>query len=486
MVFLYILCMARNIILGREEEKQQLQNCIDSRESQLVIVYGRRRVGKSFLINQFFDERFDFKLVGDNKQSKEEQLFNFYDELKRQTGKNVAVPKDWREAFFQLRDYLETFTDEKKHIIFFDEMPWLDNQKSGFLAAFEYFWNSFGAAKNNLVCIVCGSATAWLVDNFDQNKGGLFNRQNCRIYLEPFTLRETEQFLITQKNINWSRYDICECYMILGGIPYYLNQLSRNLTYSENIDNLFFKKRGALWDEFDHLYNTLFSNAQSHIKIVEAVSSKRIGLSRKEIIEKTKLNDNSEITKMLRNLVDSGFLRAYPFFGKKKQGTFYQLSDFFTMFYYRFIKENYGKDEHFWSHSIDSPARRAWVGFTFEQLCKDHISQIKHKLSIGGVSSEESAWFTKADEVHDGAQIDLLIDRRDRIITVCEMKFSEKPFVIDKDYDLELREKMGTFRDITGTKKAVQLVMVTTYGVKQNMYSSLVQNEVTADDLFAF
>ena len=476
--------MAKDVILGREREIQQLQNCLEARESQLVLVYGRRRVGKSFLINQFFDDRFDFKLVGDNRLTKDEQLFNFSDELKRQSGKNTDVPTSWREAFFQLRDYLESFTDEQKHIIFFDEMPWLDNQKSGFLPAFEYFWNSFGAAKNNLICIVCGSATAWLVDNFDQNKGGLFNRQNCRIYLEPFTLRETEQFLITQKNIQWSRYDICECYMILGGIPYYLNQLSRNLTYSANIDNLFFRKRGALWNEFDHLYKTLFSNSEQYIKLMEIISSKRIGLSRKEIVEKSRFYDNADLTKMLRNLVDSGFLRAYSFFGKKKQGTFYQVSDYFTLFYFKFIKENYGKDEQFWSHTIDNPARRAWAGLTFEQLCKDHITQIKQKLSIGGIISSESAWYTKGDEVHDGAQIDMLIDRQDRVITVCEMKFSEKPFVIDKDYDLELRDKMGTFRAVTGTKKAVQLVMITTYGVKQNMYSSLVQNEVTIEDLF--
>ncbi len=476
--------MSRDVIIGREKEMHVLEICTHTGESQLVLVYGRRRVGKSFLINQFFDGKFDFKLVGDNKMSKNEQLFNFYDELRRQSGKDTGVPKTWREAFFQLRDYLDTFTDSKKRIVFFDEMPWLDNQKSGFLEAFEYFWNSYGAAKNNLMFIVCGSATSWLVENFDQNKGGLFNRQNSRIYLEPFTLRETEQFLVRKKNINWSRYDICECYMILGGIPYYLNQLTNELTCSGNIDNLFFKKRGALWDEFDHLYRTLFSNSERYIKVVETVLSKRIGLSRKEIVEKSGISDNNELSKTLRNLVDSGFLRAYPFFGKKKQGTFYQVSDYFTLFYYKFIKGNYGRDENLWSHSVDNTARRVWAGLTFEQLCKDHTAQIKKKLGIGGIASETSSWFTKATDEHEGAQIDMLIDRRDRIINVCEMKFSEHPFAIDKDCDLSLRNKIGTFKTATKTRKACQLVMVTTYGVKQNMYSGIVQGEVTIDDLF--
>ena len=477
--------MSRELIVSREKEIRQLQECFESKESQLVLVYGRRRVGKSFLINQFFDERFDFKLVGDNRLNKEEQLYNFYDELSRQSGRDVKVPESWRKAFFQLRDYLDGFRDDEKHVVFFDEMPWLDNQKSGFLAAFEYFWNSFGASKNNLMLIVCGSATSWLVDNFDHNKGGLFNRQNCRIYLEPFNLYESEKYLVEKKGINWSRPDICECYMALGGIPYYLNLLSKRLSYSANIDNLFFKKRGALWDEFDHLYKTLFSKSDSYIKIVETLFTKRMGMPKKELLEKSKLPDNSFFTAMLRNLEDSGFIRTYRYFGNKKRGAFYQLSDYFSLFYLKFVKGNYGTDEEFWSHNIGSPSRKAWAGLTFEQVCKDHIRQIKRKLSIGGISSEESSWIVQADDEHDGAQIDMLIDRKDRIIDLCEMKFSEKEFTISKDYDAELRNKIGVFKEVTGTKKAVQLIMVTTFGVKQNAYSSIVQDEVTLDDLFA-
>ena len=476
--------MSKELIIGREHEIQQLTESCNSKESQLVIVYGRRRVGKSFLINQFFDNRFDFKLVGDNRLSKEEQLYNFYDELRRQWGKEIEVPKTWREAFFLLRDYLEAVKTNKRNVVFFDEMPWLDNQKSGFLDAFEYFWNSFGASQNNLMLIVCGSATSWLVDNFEHNKGGLFNRQNCRLYLEPFNLYETEKFLLEKKGINWSRYDICECYMILGGIPYYLDLLSKNMSPGENIDNLFFKRRGALWDEFDNLYKTLFSNSENYIKVVEALFSKKSGMNKTELLAKTKLSDNFSFTAMLRNLSDSGFIRTYCFFGNKKKGTVYQLADYFTMFYLKFVKDNYGSDEKFWTHHLDQPSRRAWAGLTFETLCKDHLEQIKKKLSIAGVSSEVSVWSRQATEEQNGAQIDLLIDRRDRIIDICEMKFSENKFVIDKDYDENLRNKISAFKEATGTRKAVQLVLVTTYGVKQNMYSSRVQGEVTMDDLF--
>lgn len=476
--------MAKELIIGREHEIQLLDDCCDSRESQLVIVYGRRRVGKSFLINQYFDNRFDFKLVGDNRLSKSEQLYNFYDELHRHKKKEVKVPESWREAFFLLRDYLEELDANRKNVVFFDEMPWLDNQKSGFLEAFEYFWNSYGASRNNLILIVCGSVSSWIIDNFEHNKGGLFNRQNCRFFLEPFNLYETEKFLVEKKGINWSRYDIAEIYMVLGGIPYYLDYLSRNMSPSENIDNLFFKKRGLMWDEFDNLYKTLFSNSGNYIKIVEALFMKKEGMNRKELIASTKLSDNAAFTKMLENLMDSGFISSYNFFGNKKRGIVYQLTDYYTMFYFRFVKDNYGKDEEFWSHHLDQPSRRSWAGLTFEMLCKAHLTQIKKSLSILGVSSAVSVWKTKPTEEHNGAEIDMLIDRRDRIIDICEMKFSENKFTIDKDYDEKLRNKIEAFKIETGTKKAVQLVFVTSYGIKQNMYSSRVQGEVILDDLF--
>ena len=472
-----------DLIIGREAELRQLERSYQSKEAQLVIVYGRRRVGKTFLINHFFYKRFDFKLTGDFKADRKVQLDNFHSELEHQTSTSFPKPKDWREAFWQLRDYIDTLSENEKHVFFFDEMPWLDTNKSGFLAAFEYFWNSYGSAKDNLMFIVCGSATSWMVENIEQNKGGLFNRQSCRIYLEPFNLYETEKYL-ESKNIDWNRYTITQAYMILGGIPYYLKQLNKELTFDANIDNLFFRKRAELWDEYEHLYNTLFSNSENYTKIVETLSEKRQGYSRSEISEKTKIADNEKLTKILRNLVDSGFVRAYPYFGKRKQNTFYQLSDYFTFFYLRFVKDNYGKDEHYWSNSLDNPSRAAWEGFTFEQVCKDHFRQIKKKIGISGILCSESGWSVPATDEHSGAQIDMLIDRRDKVISICEMKFANNEYQITKDYDEKLRNKISVFRAVTKTKKALQLVMITTYGLTRVMYSNGIQCQVVLDDLF--
>ena len=477
--------MSRNRIIGRNEEISRLDRCMEDARAQLVIVYGRRRVGKTYLINEYFGSDFAFRLTGAYKQSKIFQLESFVEELNRKTGNSHHALSNWREAFQALRAYLELLSVEEKKIVFFDEMPWLDTPQSDFLATFEWFWNDWASKCENLVFVVCGSATSWMTKHIAENKGGLFNRQSCKIYLEPFTLYETELFLESM-DITWSRYEIAECYMIMGGIPYYLSLLDRSLTYTQNVDKLFFRKRGELWDEFEHLFRTLFSNSNNYIRIVETLSKKAGGFVRGEIAEKTGLPMNGALTNMLHDLEMSGFIRVSKFYGKKKKDARYQLSDYYTAFYFRYIKGNYGKDEHYWSNAIDNPARRAWAGLTFEQLCKDHISQIKRTLGIAGVLSEESIWYTTGDEDIGvaGAQIDLLIERRDRVINICEMKFSINEFVIDRTYDMNLRNKIETFRRMTNCKKSLQTTMITTYGVKRNRYSNIVQSQVSLDDLF--
>ena len=470
-------------LIGRETEIKRLDRALSEGEAQLIIVYGRRRVGKTFLINEYFNASFSFQFTGSEKQTNREQLKNFIMELNIRAKEKFATPKDWTEAFFALRSYLESDKSGEKQVVFFDELPWMDKQRSGFLPAFEWFWNSWGASRRNLVFIVCGSSTSWMVDKIDENKGGLFNRQTCRLYLEPFDLRQTEAYL-NSRNIFWSRYDIVLCYMIMGGIPFYLRLLDNELSFNENIDNIFFGKRAELWNEFEHLYRTLFSNSDQYIKIVEALSSKRRGLSREEIIKATHLPANGVLTKMLANLEKSGFIRTNDMYGYKKREKLYQLSDYYTLFYLKFIKDNYGKDEHFWSNTNDNPSRRVWEGYSYEQICKDHVDQIKKKLGIAGVMTEVSSWVKKGHDEENGAQIDLVIDRRDHIINICEIKFSTREFEIDKSYDMTLKRKVDVFRNNTTTNKTLSVTMITTYGIKRNMYSNYVSKEVIMDDLF--
>lgn len=479
--------MSMKNIIGRQYEVERLQKVLESKESELVVVYGRRRVGKTFLVNEFFDNKFDFKLTGIFGEPTAVQLDRFKVELEECSGIRSKCPENWFKAFDALKAYLKDLNKERK-VVFIDEMPWLDTLKSDFVSALESFWNGWASAQGNIILIACGSATSWMTDKLLENRGGLFNRASTRMFVRPFNLRETELYL-RSKGIEWTRYDIAELYMILGGIPFYLKQLDAKWSCSQNIDNLFFRENAVLCDEFDHLYYSLFKQAKSHISVVEALAKKKMGLTRQEILEATKMPINGKIGTILKNLETNGFVRPYRFFGKKKQETVYQLSDFYSMFYFTYIKENYGKDSHFWTNSLDNPSRLAWSGYTFEQLCKSHLEQIKKRLGISGVLCETSSWFSKGEENDGGvkkrgAQIDLLIDRRDRTVNICEMKFSLSEYAIDAHYEESLRNKIETFRRETATRKSLQMTMITTYGVKKNKYSNRVQNEVVLDDLF--
>ena len=478
-----------NNIIGRENEINRLQLCMERGESQFVVVYGRRRVGKTFLIREFFHNEFTFNFTGIYNATKDIQLANFTTTLQQYWNRNFKIPGNWVEAFRLLREYLEEKKEKgKQRIVFIDELPWLDTQKSDLLTAIEIFWNHWAAWEGDIKFIVCGSATSWITDKILNNTGGLYNRCTMRLFLNPFNLHETELFL-QKKGINWTRYDIALCYMIMGGIPYYLNLLQPDLPLDRNIDELFFVKKAKLWDEHEQLYKTLFKNANEYITVVEALATKRMGLTRNEILAKTGLPNNGLISKVLDDLTYCDFIRKYNYYGNRKRDSLYQLSDFYSMFYYKFIKGSAGKDEHFWSNMANTPERYAWAGNAFEQLCKDHVQQIKKRIGISAVLSEYSSWFCRPDETYGpddrGAQVDLVIDRMDRVINLCEMKFSSGEYEIDKDYEMNLRNKIERFRTTTNTRKALHLTMVTTFGVKRNKYSGIVQSQVTIDDLFS-
>ncbi|MBQ9465805.1 MAG: ATP-binding protein [Muribaculaceae bacterium] len=456
---------------------------MESKESEFVVVYGRRRVGKTFLVRSFFEDKFCFTVTGIYNSSTRDQLSNFVAAL-HQCGAQVnAVPKDWFEAFSLLREHLTTVKTRGKKVIFIDEMPWMDTGRSLFLTAFGHFWNSWAAWQHNIVMIVCGSATAWMSSKILNNTGALYNRATARLHLNPFSLHETEQYLRSMK-MRWSRYDIVQCYMAVGGIPYYLRQLDPQLTVNQNIDRLFFGADAILKDEFSNLYRTLFSNGEAYEKLVTVLATKRIGLTRTEIKRDGAFADNGKLTTMLDNLSASGFVRPYNYYGNRKRDTLYQLADYYTLFYLHFSNGKHGQGANYWVQTTDNPSRRAWSGYAYEQVCKDHLWQIKRRLGIAAVLNESSSWFAKAED-NRGAQIDLVIERRDRVINLCEIKFSINQFVIDKDYDLALRNKIETFRRATKSEtKTLHLTMITTFGVKRGMYSDIVQSEVTLEDLF--
>lgn len=471
-------------IIGRKKELEQLSSALNSDKAELVAVYGRRRIGKTYLVKEFFNDKFDFYATGIFEGSKQDELDAFCDMLrqKQKEGKLLPPILSWMDAFTALRDYLMRLR-KKRIVVFLDELPWFDVPSGQFLKAFEWFWNSWGSTQDNLKMIVCGSATTWMTDRFISGKGGLYNRTTERIYLAPFNLGESEE-LMKYNGLDWDRSLILDTYMVFGGVPFYLGMLKKNLSLDANIDELFFREGAPLRNEYDFLFRSLFKESDYYMRIIDAISRKNMGITRQEIAEQAKASANGSLTKALKNLIDCDFIRKYSSFGKKERNALYQLTDLSILFYKRFVEKYNGKDEHHWSNIIDSPSRRTWTGIAFEQVCLLHVPQIKQALGIAGVQTEVGSWRFAGDEYSAGTQIDMLISRRDRVINICEMKYSSFKYEITLKYNRELRERVSTFRNVTKTRNALYLTMITPWGVKMNANSGVVTQNVTLDHLF--
>jgi AAA+ ATPase superfamily predicted ATPase len=468
-------------IIGREKEQRDLREYMEAKQPDFLVVYGRRRVGKTFLIREYFDGSFCFHTTGLASKDKNEQLFEFNKSLNKYGTEKFDLATSWQESFHQLEYLISKSPEKGKKVIFIDEMPWMDTHKSGFLTGLESFWNGWASGRKDILLIACGSATSWITNKLFRNRGGLYNRVTKRMYLRPFTLSECEAFYKYRK-IMLSRQQMVESYMIFGGIPYYLSLFDKDLSLPQNVDKLCFKAGGVLQGEYDSLYSSLFEHPDKHIKIIETLSKKRKGLTRAEIIANSGLTNSGALTKALAELEDCDFIRKYYSYGKISRDAIYQLIDFYSLFHLNIILENRGRDDNFWVNNLQSGARNAWSGYAFEQVCLAHIDRIKYKLGIAGVSTSIFSWLSKNSS--PGAQIDLVIDRRDGVVNLCEMKYSNSEYTITKKYDGELRNKRQAFRSETKTRQSIHTTFVTTYGLTRNEYWGDIQSEVTMSDLF--
>lgn len=463
-------------IIGRQSEINELNRIMESSSSEFVMVYGRRRVGKTFLIREYFSNKFAFYATGIAQGTLQEQLMNFKLTLEA-TDDSVtkAGIRNWFEAFGALARLLEK-SKQRKKIVFLDELPWMDTPRSNFVKALEHFWNTWASARNDIILIVCGSAASWMVKNIVKNHGGLHNRITCKIKLNPFTLTECKQYLHSQ-GIRWENRMIAECYMILGGIPYYLKMLDKRLSLAQNIDRLFYSESPLLEDEFSNLYASLFKNSSEYIRIVEVLAKKKSGYSRDELLTQLKLTDGGSFTRRLEELEQCGFIRKYQSIGEVS--AMYQLVDFYSLFYFQFLKKGKSYDTDTWMHLTGTPTYHNWCGLSFEKLCLMHLPQIKQALGISGISTNSYAYYSKE------TQIDLVIERGDHVINLCEIKFTDDEYVITKAYAQKLQQKLSALRQHTKRGRSIQLTFIAANGVKRNEhYLNLVQQDYTLDIFF--
>ena len=473
------------MLIGRQAEKKVLREMLESGQSEFVAVYGRRRVGKTYLIRETFGYSFAFQHTGILDAPMKEQLSEFRESLYSSGMKRCAMPRTWSDAFRLLQRWLASLPEGKK-VVFIDELPWMDTPRSNFIRALDHFWNGWATTRKDIVLIVCGSATSWIIDNIVLNYGGLHNRLTRQIHLQPFNLCECEMYC-KERKLGFTKKQILEGYMAMGGIPYYWSFMERGLSLAQNIDKLFFAENGDLVHEYDALYASLFRNPSCHIAIVNSLAKKKVGMTREELLAATGISEGEQFAKTLRELEQCSFIRKYTFIGKKKKDAIFQLMDNYTLFYFKFIQQNNNGDQYFWTSMLQTPTHDAWAGLAFERVCLQHLEQIKTALGFSAVISTAHSWTSKSDNTDaKGVQIDLLIDRNDGVINLCEMKYAKEEYVIDKEEDERLRKRLSTFIKESGTKKAVHITMITTYGLKKGGYADDIQNEVTMDDLYRY
>ncbi|MEE3468630.1 MAG: ATP-binding protein [Eubacterium sp.] len=470
-------------MIGRDQELKILEEAALDDKSHFIAVYGRRRIGKTFLVREAYGYRFAFQHAGLYDGGLGDQLEAFRQSLIDAGYRPKRKPRSWLEAFGELKELIRN-SSEKKKVIFIDELSWMDTPKSKLIMALEQFWNGWASARKDIVLIVCSSATSWMLSNVIHNKGGLYNRLTEKLALNPFVLSECEEY-VKSEGIVLNRGQILQYYMVFGGVPYYWTFLEKGLSLPQNIDRILFAEDALLKDEFRYLFASIFKNPTDHIRIIETLAKKRVGLTREELIDASGLVNSGDLTKRLEELESCGFIRKYMAFGMKKKNAMYQLIDNFTLFYYQFMKDE-PTDEHFWINHINTPVVNTWLGLSFERVCLLHINQIKQKLGIAGVHTDVNSWYCGKDEDKGiyGSQIDLLIVRADQIIDLCEMKYSESAYTVTEKLDKSMRRKIQDFTTLTGTKSAIHPILITTYGVVENAYSGNFQAVITMEDLF--
>jgi len=474
------------ILTGREKEVAILQEALVTPEAEMISVIGRRRVGKTFLVQSVYEGKMAFEISGLQYASKVDQLRNFHQRMKVSFPElpSATMPADWLDAFFQLTEALDaTKTAEGKRVIFFDEVPWLATHKGKFLMGLTYFWNSW-AVRRNVVVVICGSAASWMIKKILRSKGGLHNRVTRRIRLHPFDLANTETYL-KARHIGMNRRQLLLLYMAMGGIPHYLKEIKAGESAAQIIDRVCFSEEGLLKDEFDALYPALFDQSEIHVKIIRALAQTQQGYDRLELIAAAKLTDGGYLSRVLEELRESGFISLYPIYGKKKKGVRYRLTDQYSSFYLRFIEpNNYGGEGSFLALS-QTQTYKSWCGYAFETVCLQHVLQIKKALGINGIYTQPSTFYQRGSNESDGAQIDLLLDRNDGMINLIETKFYDGPYKVDRIAAERLSRQKRIFRKATGVRKQLSLAVLAADGTTATSHSlGVVDHYLSGDLLF--
>jgi len=473
-------------MVGRISQVKEMNRLLREKKSHFIAVTGRRRVGKTYLIENVYKEKICISITGIQNGSMQEQLTNFtYKIIEKSRIPLATFPTNWQEVFLLLKQYLQQLSTKKKQVIFIDELPWIATPRSGFLQMLAHLWNDYLSKAGNYELVICGSASSWIRQKILNDKGGLHNRVSQVINLLPFTLSETKAFLYSKK-IKWKNAAIAEIYMAMGGIPFYLENIKKGESPTLAIERLCFTENGLLHGEYNNLYKALFDYPENHEAIVKTLANATMGLTRSQILTKTKIQSGGPYTRAMNDLLSSGFITEEIPFGRKKRGSIYRLSDEYSVFYHKFIVKNKKLTEGMWSQLSSSQAYKIWTGYAFESLCHKHINALKSALKISNIFTESSSFSYLGTKQNKGFQIDMILDRKDNIINLCECKFYSSPFIVTKANAKILEERKQLFNKVSKTKKTVFTTLITANGVIKNKhFDQVIDSHITLEDLYA-
>lgn len=475
-------------LIGRKKEIQELEKAYRSGQFEFIALYGRRRVGKTYLVSQVFEDRISFRHAAspndeerqDEKGLLKMQLEVFYGSLLAQGLKESKKPNSWVEAFLLLIRLFEGKDPAERWVIFLDEFPWMDTKRSNFIEAFSWFLNFWAANQKNLMIIAAGSSTSWMLNNLIHSTGGLYNRVTNPIRLSPFRLQETEQFF-REKGFDLSRYSIARIQMAFGGIPYYLNFLDRGEGLSRFVDRMLFEKGAKLGLEYDTLFRSSFEKGDLARKIAEYLGKRSSGYTRKEIVEGLKISDGKAVKDALDALQEGDFVLEYVPYKEAQNKKRYRLIDPFCIFYLHFVAGKRSLDPSFFADSVEP---NSWIGAAFENLCAAHLEQIKRALVISKLSSIEFSLVFPKEEDKKGAQVDLVLVRKDRIVNLCEMKFYGKPYVQTEKEHHSLTNRVARLKETLPATYSIAPVLITVFEPSSGGYPDDYVQVLTLDDLF--
>ncbi len=465
-------------IIARDLELELFKKIISSSQAEFLAVYGRRRVGKTYIIREFFAERSTFcEVTGLKGEPMSRQLSEFATAISGVffNHASIGTPDNWHAAFELLLKTVSSWNRKEPFILFLDELPWLSTLHSDCLSALDHYWNKFFSRMPHFKLIICGSAASWILDKVINAKGGLHNRLTQTLLLKPFDLSQTAAYL-KYLGIRWSEKQILAIYMAIGGIPFYLDQLEKKESVVQNINRLCFTEGGFLQTEFSKLFSSLFDMAIENMRFVRAIAAHRNGIERAVLLEKLKLPSGGNASARLGELEAAGFIKSYRPYGKTVRNTFYRVVDEYVLFYFHWIEGPLSSGHPFalgyWDTKQKAPDFLAWSGLAFENICLKHVEKIRNQLGLSRIGCAYSSWsYTPAKKsLESGAQIDLLIDRDDGVITLCEIKYCDRVYGLDKSTAKNLLNKIEVFKSVTHTHKQVEMVLVSTFGVKPGVW----------------